>query len=155
MFGCKYFYRKKRDLLAPYEPETFSLPAPLPQWPQGQGFASGKINLGELEVIKISRFKFIWSSNLDDKKKGVTFYKPMGIPNRFYSLGHYCQSNDQPLRGFVLVARGVPSESDHFIRSFTYYKNEELKLERKKLTCSRVLILNLANLPIYVSRWDC
>ncbi|XWS36495.1 hypothetical protein CRYUN_Cryun20dG0089800 [Craigia yunnanensis] len=110
MFGCKCFYWKKVDQLAPSEPETFSLPAPLPQWPQG--FASGKINLGELEVVKISRFKFIWSSNLEDKKKGVIFYKPVGIPDGFYSLGHYCQSNDQPLRGFVLVAREMPSEPE-------------------------------------------
>ncbi|XVE77987.1 hypothetical protein DITRI_Ditri13aG0108000 [Diplodiscus trichospermus] len=112
MFGRKRFYRKKKELLAPHEPQTFSLPAPLPQWPQGQGFASGKINLGELEVVKISTFKFIWSSNLKDKKKGVIVYKPVGIPDGFYSLGHYCQSDDKPLRGFVLVARGVPSESE-------------------------------------------
>ncbi|XVF21505.1 hypothetical protein REPUB_Repub12eG0095800 [Reevesia pubescens] len=116
MFGCQGFYRKKMDQLAPSEPKTFSLPAPLPQWPHGQGFASGKINLGELEVVKISRFKLIWSSNTQDEKKGVTFYKPLGIPDGFYTLGHYCQSNDQPLRGFVLVAREVPSESEaaHF-----------------------------------------
>ncbi|XP_022758537.1 uncharacterized protein LOC111305347 isoform X2 [Durio zibethinus] len=116
MFGCQCFYWKKRDLLAPSEPETYSLPAPLPQLPQGQGFASGKINLGELEVVKISRFKFIWSTNLQDEKKGVTFYKPVGIPDGFYKLGHYCQSNDQPFRGFVLVVREIPSESEaaHF-----------------------------------------
>ncbi|XWS47039.1 hypothetical protein CRYUN_Cryun14cG0119100 [Craigia yunnanensis] len=112
MLGCKCFYWKKIDQLVPSEPEIFSLPAPLPQWPQGQGFAYGKINLGELEVVKISRFKFIWSSNLEDKKKSVIFYKPVGIPDGFYSLGHYCQSNDQPLRGFVLVAREMPSESE-------------------------------------------
>ncbi|XVF32325.1 hypothetical protein REPUB_Repub17cG0072000 [Reevesia pubescens] len=112
MFGYKCFYRKTMDQLAPSEPQTFSLPAPLPQWPPGQGFASGKINLGELEVVKISRFKFIWCSNTQDKKNGVTFYKPVGIPYGFYSLGHYCQSNDKPLRGFVLVAREMPSESE-------------------------------------------
>lgn len=98
--------------LVPPEPETFSLPAPLPQWPEGQGFAAGKINLGELELVKISRFNFIWSSNLEDTKKGATFYKPVGIPHGFHRLGHYCQSNDQPLRGFVLVAREKPSESE-------------------------------------------
>ncbi|TYG56397.1 hypothetical protein ES288_D08G060800v1 [Gossypium darwinii] len=112
MFGCECFYRKKMDLLPLSDPEPFSLPAPLPQWPHGQGFASGKLNLGELEVVKISRFKFIWSSNLEDKKIGVTFYKPVGIPDGFYILGHYCQSNDQPLRGFVLVAREAPSKSE-------------------------------------------
>ncbi|KAK8588404.1 hypothetical protein V6N13_087331 [Hibiscus sabdariffa] len=115
MLGCQCFYRKRTDQLAPSEPETFSLPAPLPQWPQGQGFASGKINLGELEVVRVSRFKFIWSSNTQERKS-VTFYKPAGIPDGFYSLGHYCQSNDQPFRGFVLAAREIPSEpeSAHF-----------------------------------------
>ncbi|KAL4360435.1 hypothetical protein GQ457_04G026860 [Hibiscus cannabinus] len=116
MFGFQCFYRKRTDQLAPSEPETFSLPAPLPQWPQGQGFASGKINLGELEVVKITRFKFIWSSNTEEERKGVTFYKPVGIPEGFSSLGHYCQSNDQPFRGFVLAAQETRSESEpaHF-----------------------------------------
>ncbi|TYJ09515.1 hypothetical protein E1A91_A11G146600v1 [Gossypium mustelinum] len=115
MFGCQRFYRKRTDQLAPSEPQTFSLPAPLPPWPQGQGFALGKINLGELEAVKVSRFKFIWSNNTQDDKKGVTFYKHIGIPDGFYSLGYYCQSNDQPFRGFVLVAREIPfkSESTH------------------------------------------
>ncbi|KAB2003649.1 hypothetical protein ERO13_D11G139600v2 [Gossypium hirsutum] len=112
MFGCQRFYRKRTDQLAPSEPQTFSLRAPLPPWPQGQGFALGKINLGELEAVKVSRFKFIWSSNTQDEKKGVTFYKPIGIPDGFYSLGYYCQSNDQPFRGFVLVAREIPSKSE-------------------------------------------
>ncbi|XVF81065.1 hypothetical protein PTKIN_Ptkin15bG0126400 [Pterospermum kingtungense] len=112
MFGCKCFYWNRRNQMAYWEPESFSLPAPLPQWPRGQGFASGKINLGELEVAKISKFKFIWSSNLEDKKKGVSFFKPVGIPDGFYCLGHYCQSNDQPLRGFVLVAREMHTESE-------------------------------------------
>ncbi|KAJ4720909.1 Vacuolar protein sorting-associated protein 62 [Melia azedarach] len=87
-------------------PEPFSLPSPLPQWPQGKGFATGRINLGELEVIKIAKFDRIWSCNvLHGKAKGVAFYKPVEIPDGFYCLGHYCQPNDQPLRGYVLVAR--------------------------------------------------
>ncbi|GAV87989.1 DUF946 domain-containing protein [Cephalotus follicularis] len=74
----------------------------------GKGFASGRINLGELEVIKISTLEFVWGYNLsEDKKKGVSFYKPVGIPDGFYCLGYHCQSNDRPLRGSVLVARPV------------------------------------------------
>ncbi|KAJ9697043.1 hypothetical protein PVL29_009000 [Vitis rotundifolia] len=108
MFGCQCFQWSRIADLLPPDTETFSLPAPIPTWPQGQGFASGVINLGELEVLQISKFEFVWGSNLSqDKKKGVTFYKPVGIPNGFFSLGHYCQSNDQPLQGFVLVAREV------------------------------------------------
>ncbi|RDY02465.1 hypothetical protein CR513_14068, partial [Mucuna pruriens] len=87
-------------------PQTFSLPAPIPQWPPGQGFASGLVNLGEIEVSKVTRFEFIWSSSaMLDKKKGVQFYRPVGVPDSFHILGHYCQPSDKPLRGFVLVAR--------------------------------------------------
>lgn len=109
MFGCKCFsWNQIPDLMQP--PDTFSLPSPIPTWPEGQGFASGRVNLGELEVFQITRFEFIWGYNPEkDSKKGVTFYRPTGIPDGFFSLGHYCQSNDHPLRGFVLVAREVTS----------------------------------------------
>ncbi|OIW05585.1 hypothetical protein TanjilG_23371 [Lupinus angustifolius] len=90
------------------QPPIFSLPAPIPQWHQGQGFSSGLVNLGEIEVFKVTRFEFIWSSNaILDTKKVLTFYKPVGIPDSFHILGHYCQPTDKPLRGFVLVAREV------------------------------------------------
>ncbi|KAA8543421.1 hypothetical protein F0562_021084 [Nyssa sinensis] len=108
MFGCKCFHWTRVADFSPSEPETFSLPAPIAQWPKGQGFATGRINLGEIEVIEITKFEFIWECNLlQDRKKGVTFYKPVGLPDGFFTLGHYCQSNEKPLRGFVLVAREV------------------------------------------------
>ncbi|PQQ17561.1 uncharacterized protein Pyn_26212 [Prunus yedoensis var. nudiflora] len=115
MFGCKCFYWKKLTNLFPPEPEPFSLPDPIPQWPPGEGFASGKVSLGEIEVFKINRFEFIWTCSLpEDKKKCVTFYKPAGIPDGFHSIGHYCQSNDKPLHGFVLVVReaDMPETAD-------------------------------------------
>ncbi|KAH7577718.1 hypothetical protein ACOSP7_001269 [Xanthoceras sorbifolium] len=113
MLGCKCFNWSRITDSAPTEPDIFSLPAPLPQWPQGDGFASGRINLGEIEVSYISKFEFIWSSNLpQDSRKGVSFYKPVGIPDGFNSLGHYCQFNDRPLRGFVLVAKVAASEPE-------------------------------------------
>lgn len=91
-------------------PEPFSLPAPIPEWPPGHEFASGSINLGEIEVCKVKRFEFIWGWDWSsDERKGVSFYRPVAIPDGFFSLGHYCQSNDRPLRGFVLVAREVIS----------------------------------------------
>lgn len=110
MFGCKCFYwNTPSDFSQPFLPQPYSLPAPIPQWPEGESFASGRISLGEIQVIKITKFEFIWGYNLSqDKKKGVTFYKPVGIPDGFYCLGHYCQPNNLPLRGFVLVAREVP-----------------------------------------------
>ncbi|GAB2298564.1 hypothetical protein Dimus_032632 [Dionaea muscipula] len=88
------------------EPKTFTLPAPMPKWPIGQGFATGKINLGELEVVEITKFEFIWCSYLTkNRRKGITFYKPVEIPDGFFSFGHYCQQSGEPFLGFVLVAR--------------------------------------------------
>lgn len=87
----------------------------------GEGFATGTINLGELEVAEITRFEFIWGSHLShDKRKCVSFYKPLGIPEDFFSLGHYCQPNGKPLNGYVLVAKdpnarkgNIDSEPNH------------------------------------------
>ncbi|KAL2900293.1 Vacuolar protein sorting-associated protein 62 [Bienertia sinuspersici] len=106
IFGCQ---RNKSTEMSPSF-TTFSLPAPLPKWPQGQGFATGTINLGELEVAQITRFEFVWGSHLShDKRKGISFYKPLGIPEGFFSLGHYCQPNNKPLNGYVLVAKDLVS----------------------------------------------
>lgn len=111
MFGSSCLCWESESEFYPSEPEPFSLPAPLPEWPKGQGFATGRICLGELEVLKITKFESIWSCNLlREKIKGLTFYKPVGIPVDFYCLGHYCQPNNQPLRGHVLVACSATSE---------------------------------------------
>ncbi|TVU48429.1 hypothetical protein EJB05_08065 [Eragrostis curvula] len=82
-------------------PEPFQLPAPLPEWPLGGDFATGKISIGELEVVNITRFRSIWSCS------EATFYEPIDVPNGFHCLGHYAQQNDRSLQGFLLVARGV------------------------------------------------
>ncbi|KAE8731777.1 putative ubiquitin-protein ligase [Hibiscus syriacus] len=108
MLGCECFcWHQHIDVEFPsLQPRPYSLPSPIPQWPLGQGFATGKINLGELEAITITKFESVWScSLLGGKEKGVTFYKPVGIPDGFFCLGYYCQANDQPLRGYVLAAR--------------------------------------------------
>ncbi|KAK7366620.1 hypothetical protein VNO80_08615 [Phaseolus coccineus] len=89
-------------------PQAFSLSSPLPQWPQGQDFASGIVNLGEIEVRKVTGFEFVWNCNIG---KPVAFYKPVGIPDGFHILGHYCQPSDKPLWGFVLVVREVEAVS--------------------------------------------
>ncbi|KAK7405990.1 hypothetical protein VNO78_07602 [Psophocarpus tetragonolobus] len=93
-------------------PQTFLLPSPLPQWPQGQGFASGIVNLGEIEVCKVTGFEFVWNGNIG---KPVAFYKPVGIPDGFHILGHYCQPSNKPLWGFVLVVREVGTGSSETI----------------------------------------
>ncbi|GAB2287184.1 hypothetical protein Dimus_021568 [Dionaea muscipula] len=119
MFGCGCCYWSIRSEYSSPEPEPepepvpFSLPAPLPQWPQGDGFATGKVSLGELEVRKITTFESIWSFRpVRGKNEGVAFYRPIGIPDGFHCLGHYCQLSDLPLHGFLLVARDLGS-ADH------------------------------------------
>ena len=110
MFGCECFYWDSVPEFYSSEPESFSLPAPLPEWPQGGGFASGRIFIGELEVLKISKCERIWSlTRLRSKSQGLSFYRPVEIPDDFYCLDHYCQSNGHPLRGYVLVARKATS----------------------------------------------
>lgn len=80
----------------------------------GLGFASGTINLGELEVQKVRSFESIWSWNPPrNKKKGFTFCRPREVPEGFFCLGHYCQPNDRPLHGYLLVAReSASSQTD-------------------------------------------
>ncbi|KAG6476547.1 uncharacterized protein LOC122024599 [Zingiber officinale] len=89
-----------------FEPEPYSLPCPMPDWPQGGEFAKGTICIGELEVVQITRFERIWGClSSKEKGNGAIFYKPSSIPEGFFSLGHFCHRCDQPLHGFVLVVR--------------------------------------------------
>nr|XP_043629236.1 uncharacterized protein LOC122600565 [Erigeron canadensis] len=83
---------------------TFKLPSPLPSWPPGEGFASGKIDLGGLEVCQITSFKKIWSTSEDGS---ITFFEPSPIPDGFSMLGCYCQSNNTQLFGWVLAGKDV------------------------------------------------
>ncbi|KAJ9537169.1 hypothetical protein OSB04_029902 [Centaurea solstitialis] len=79
----------------------FKFPSPLPSWPTGEGFASGTIDLGGLQVCQITSFNKIWN---DDE---VTFFNPSPIPDGFSILGSYCQSNNTPLFGWVLAGKDV------------------------------------------------
>lgn len=77
----------------------------------GRGFASGIVNLGEIQVCRVTGFEHVWNSSvIVGMRKGVAFYKPVGIPDGFHILGHYCQPSFKPLRGFLLVAREVEVE---------------------------------------------
>ncbi|XP_057869086.1 hypothetical protein At1g04090 [Cryptomeria japonica] len=107
---CSCWRKRKRDL--PLMPPTtstqypFRLNSPLPSWPPGSGFATGKICLGEIEVFQVSTLEKIWSCNEGGKdNQGASFYKPVEIPTGFFSLGHYGQPNSSPLQGWVLVAK--------------------------------------------------
>ncbi|KAL4564879.1 hypothetical protein LXL04_028954 [Taraxacum kok-saghyz] len=73
---------------------------------ESQGFATGTISLGELEVAIVKDFEFISSyTPKTSKTSGVTFYKPVSILDGFFTFGHYCQPTDKQLRGYVIVAR--------------------------------------------------
>ncbi|KAL9239068.1 hypothetical protein vseg_013422 [Gypsophila vaccaria] len=113
MVGCKFMYGNNYSTDdSSFDGCTFSLPAPLPKWPPGQGFGTGTIRIGELEIAEVTSFEFIWSSHMSHNKiKGVSFYKPIGIPEGFFSLGHYCQPNNKPLHGFVIVARDLTTSN--------------------------------------------
>jgi hypothetical protein len=69
----------------------------------GGDFAKGVICIGELYVTNVSELQNIWSFS------GATFYEPKEVPDGFHCLGHYAQQNDQPLQGFLLVAREATS----------------------------------------------
>ncbi|KAL8146877.1 hypothetical protein At1g04090-like [Apium graveolens] len=115
MIGYRCWWRKAiHSLHSHSNPPSFSLPAPIPQWPQGQGFAAGTINLGEIEVCAVTDFEFIWGcKSTPESKSGISFYRPCRVPNGYFILGYYCQSNRKPVRGFVLVAReAVPHRKE-------------------------------------------
>ncbi|XP_004488551.1 hypothetical protein At1g04090-like [Cicer arietinum] len=85
---------------------TFKLPANLPVWPQGGEFGSGIIDLGGLKVSQISTFNKIWTTlEGGQNDEGATFFEPIGIPEGFFTLGHYSQPNNKSLFGWVLVAK--------------------------------------------------
>ncbi|XP_073316443.1 hypothetical protein At1g04090-like isoform X1 [Primulina huaijiensis] len=122
MLGCQCLYWSRGADYKRPEPETFALPGPVPEWSQGSGFGAAMIKLGELEVCQITKFEYIWSCNMSlDGKQGVSFYKPIYLPDGFFCLGHYCQSNDRPLRGFVLVARVAAKIELHGSSSLNSY----------------------------------
>lgn len=90
------------------EPKVFSFAEPLPTWPPGGGFARGRMCIGggELELAAVTAFQKICA--LASPRRGgssATFYRPVGVPEGFSLLGHYCQPDCRPLHGHLLVAR--------------------------------------------------
>ncbi|KAF7137565.1 hypothetical protein RHSIM_Rhsim07G0048900 [Rhododendron simsii] len=89
----------------------FKLPSPLPTWPSGGGFASGKIELGGLEVCQISSFTKIWATREGGPNNlGATFFDPSQIPEGFFMLGSYAQPNDRALFGGVLAGKDTTGD---------------------------------------------
>ncbi|KAK1355998.1 hypothetical protein POM88_049254 [Heracleum sosnowskyi] len=95
------------DMKLPIE-TSFKLPAPLPSWPAGTNFATGIVDLGALQVSQITSLNKVWATyERGPDNQGSTFYEPASIPEGFFMLGCYAQPNNQPLYGWVLVAKDV------------------------------------------------
>ncbi|XP_028799758.1 uncharacterized protein LOC114755061 isoform X1 [Neltuma alba] len=102
----------KTEVLAIDSP--FKLPADIPVWPQGDGFASGIIDLGDLQVSQVSSFKKVWTTFEGGAgNAGATFFEPASIPEGFFMLGCYAQPNSKPLFGWVLVAKVANSSAEN------------------------------------------
>ena len=72
----------------------------------GNGFASGIINLGGLQVRQISSFNKVWATQEGGPDNlGATFFEPSNVPQGFFMLGSYSQANNQTFFGRVLVAK--------------------------------------------------
>lgn len=90
----------------------------------GDGFATGIIDLGGgLLVSQISTFKRIWTTYEDGPDDlGVTFFEPTGLSEGFFVLGHYCQPNNKPLHGWVLVGKDSSSTANGALKKPLDYK---------------------------------
>ncbi|KAL8092073.1 hypothetical protein At1g04090-like [Apium graveolens] len=115
------FIFKKQKKRLPIE-TTFALPSPIPTWSSGEGFASGTIDLGGLQVCQLTTFNKIWASHEGGPDNlGATIYEPSSVPEGFTMLGCYGQANNESLFGFVLAAKETDPESD-ILKMPTDYK---------------------------------
>lgn len=114
-------FKKKQNL--PIE-TTFKLPADIPVWPPGGGFATGIIDLGGgLLVSQISTFNKVWTTYEGGPNNlGATFFEPTGLSEGFFMLGCYCQPNNKPLHGCVLVGKDNSSTSNGALAEPVDYK---------------------------------
>ncbi|GMN64125.1 hypothetical protein TIFTF001_033191 [Ficus carica] len=84
----------------------FTLPSALPSLPSGDGFASGRIDLGGIQVCQISTFNKVWVTREGGPgNAGATFFEPSPIPEGFHMLGCYSQPNNKQLFGWALAAK--------------------------------------------------
>ncbi|KAL2630138.1 hypothetical protein R1flu_014824 [Riccia fluitans] len=80
------------------------LPCPLPEWAPGTGFASRHLNLGELEIVQVVEFEEVWVSGVGEK--GAAYYKPVNVPEGYFSFGSYAQLNNSPTIGWTYAVKG-------------------------------------------------
>ncbi|KAL2942609.1 putative vacuolar protein sorting-associated protein TDA6 [Bienertia sinuspersici] len=96
---------------------TFNFPAPLPNWPQGDGFATGTIDFGGLVIAEVTNFSKVWATyDGGPDNEGATFFEPIGLPEGFFLLGYYAQSNNRPLFGRVLVGKDTSNPANPALR---------------------------------------
>lgn len=77
----------------------------------GDGFASGIIDLGGLEICQVSKFDKLWATlEGGPDNLGATFFEPSPIPDGFSMLGCYSQPNNKPLSGYVLVGKDATND---------------------------------------------
>ncbi|KAH7863971.1 hypothetical protein Vadar_024146 [Vaccinium darrowii] len=102
----------EKDSTNPLPIDTiFKLPSPLPTWPPGGGFASGRLDLGGLEVCQISSFTKIWATHEGGPDNlGATFFEPSQVPEGFFMLGSYAQPNNKALFGWVLAGKDTTGD---------------------------------------------
>ncbi|KAJ1691857.1 hypothetical protein LUZ63_016012 [Rhynchospora breviuscula] len=115
MMGNCLHAKKKGPL--PIE-TSFSFPSPLPSWNSDEGFASGLIDIGGLELQQVSTFTKMWSvlqGGPDDL--GVSFFRPTELPTGFFILGHYVQPNNKPLSGRILVGRDATDTASPILKA--------------------------------------
>ncbi|XP_015071062.1 uncharacterized protein LOC107015334 [Solanum pennellii] len=110
----------------------FKFPSPLPTWPSGEGFASGIIDLGGLQVSQISSFTKVWASQEGGPDNlGATIFEPSNLPNDFFMLGSYSQPNNLPLFGWVLVGKDSSGDALKLPNDYTLvWSSESLKIKQ-------------------------
>ncbi|XP_050208269.1 hypothetical protein At1g04090-like [Mercurialis annua] len=114
---------------------SFKLPSSLPSWPPGEGFGNGTIDLGGLQVCQISSFNKIWSIQEGGPDNlGASFFDPSQIPQGFFMLGSYSQSNNRQLSGWVLAAKD--NENGALKQPIDYtlvFSSESLKIKQDRI----------------------
>ncbi|XAR63372.1 hypothetical protein NMG60_11023284 [Bertholletia excelsa] len=99
-----------KDKTLPIE-TVFRLSSTLPTPPQGEGFASGSIDLGGLQVCQVTSFTKVWSTREGGPGNlGSSFFEPSQVPEGFSVLGYYAQPNNKPLFGWVLAGKDLTGD---------------------------------------------
>ncbi|KAL4601360.1 hypothetical protein ACB092_11G267400 [Castanea dentata] len=87
---------------------VFKLPAPLPIWPPGTGFATRFLSMGDLIVSEATDFEVVWRTRSGGPDNlGATFFEPSTTDNAaqgYKVLGYHSQPNNKPFTGRSVLA---------------------------------------------------